>query len=868
MQKLLANPIILTAVLCLGLAGYSDAQEGVSEETERTDSTVAGQKTPRTNAARRQNEPPQAALKADGLDELEEVVVSAQRVEGDGRRRGVAAGREELDRTDTTSMDDFFDDIEGLSTLGGDDQGNAFSIDGLSADLSNVTLNGQSFGEGRGSGGLGARDLPPDMIRRVEVYKIPTATLEEGGSGGSVNLQLRNPIEIAQPTSTVKGRFAYVPGQGDFNPSASYFSGRPSENRKFGHMFSLSLSERNNGYRSQDISNWVLSEFAAASAYIPGQVRNNDVQDDQRSIFAGLTIAFRPQRSLDIGASVFFNQKQGGVETHALTHRFERQRDLTALAFDGRFVSELDSSDKSRDNLRVVGSTREDETDSLILGLNASWRHSGWRLDGALGYKIDNTGSDSPSQSATFEANSDMSYRANHDGGLVTSYADGFPDVQEFSAGRISLSQRETEDVSAVGGLDVTKALREGFFHRVRFGVKVREMTRDRTSLNAKVNLDDGLTLADFFSGRHRQTPWDTVAWPSSDIPLINAAVGDEQVDWAENLLNVYDIGRHTNAAYVQADFRTSETRKRFLVGNVGVRIVGTDTRINGYQEDQLAIEPISLKNTYTDVLPSLGMRMRIAERAALTLGAARVMTHPAFNDLAPGIRINYADRSGRSGNPHLEPFRATQYLAEVTWAPVRGRRLTANIAYRDVESYFALGEESVEISDDMFLVTRPINGEGGYILSAGVKLKQNLRRLHDALQNWTLFLSYVHNKSSTAMRDPYTGKKLPMPNTAEQVARVDLDYSKNRLTGRMSYQWRGQSLKASVSESGLSVWNQGTGSLNLNLGWRLNEKLRLSLDGRNLLAEDKLRTTDYDAQLWRFTARYRSIAATLRGKW
>jgi outer membrane receptor protein involved in Fe transport len=148
------------------------------------------------------------------------------------------------------------------------------------------------------------------------------------------------------------------------------------------------------------------------------------------------------------------------------------------------------------------------------------------------------------------------------------------------------------------------------------------------------------------------------------------------------------------------------------------------------------------------------------------------------------------------------------------------------------------------------------------------VKLEQNLRRLHDALQNWTLFVSYVHNKSSTEMRDPYTGKKLPMPNTAEQVARVNLNYSKNRFTGRMSYQWRGQSLKASVSESGLSVWNQGTGSLNLNLGWRLNDTFQFGLDGRNLLAEDQLRTTDYDAQLWRFTERYRSISATLRAKW
>ena len=261
-------------------------------------------------------------------------------------------------------------------------------------------------------------------------------------------------------------------------------------------------------------------------------------------------------------------------------------------------------------------------------------------------------------------------------------------------------------------------------------------------------------------------------------------------------------------------------------------------------------------------------MRMRVAERAAITLGAARVMTHPSFNDLAPGIRLNYSDKTARAGNPYLEPFRANQAIAEFTWAPERGRRLTGSIAYRDVESYFALGEEALEITDDIFLVTRPINGEDGYILTAGLKLEQNLRRMTQKLRDFTLSLSYTHNESSTGMRDPLTGKKLPMPNTAEQVARLNLDYSRGIFGGKLSYQWRGRSLKASVSESGLSVWNQGAGSLNMNLGWRLNGFLQFTLDARNLLEENQVRTTDLDTQLWRITERDRSISATLRGKW
>ena len=136
-------------------------------------------------------------------DVLEEVVVTAGRIEGSGRRGRATVGRNELDSTDQIDMDSFFDEIDGLSTLGGDGEGNSFSIDGLSADLGLVTLDGQGFGQGRGNGGFGAGDLPPEMIRRVDLHKMPAASLEEGGVAGQVNLELRSPVDIPDPSGSL-----------------------------------------------------------------------------------------------------------------------------------------------------------------------------------------------------------------------------------------------------------------------------------------------------------------------------------------------------------------------------------------------------------------------------------------------------------------------------------------------------------------------------------------------------------------------------------------------------------------------------------------------------------------------------------------
>jgi outer membrane receptor protein involved in Fe transport len=198
----------------------------------------------------------------------------------------------------------------------------------------------------------------------------------------------------------------------------------------------------------------------------------------------------------------------------------------------------------------------------------------------------------------------------------------------------------------------------------------------------------------------------------------------------------------------------------------------------------------------------------------------------------------------------------------------VRGVRLNGNVTYRDVENFFAPGEETIEINDDTYLLTRPVNGDDGSILSAGIRLQQNLRRLSRHLGDFALSLSWTHNRSSTDFRDPVSGERLPMPNTAENVARADLAYGREQFGARLRYRWRGKSLKSSFSDSGLSVWNRPAGSLDLNMGWQLNSNVQFGINGRNLLNEEQVQTTDYSGQLLRYRERFRQVSLTFRAKW
>ena len=841
--KLPSIVVILVAVFCFAHSSSVEAQ-GAGIESDENPASLA-----------------------DEDDDLQEIVVVSNRIEGDGGGRRPSVGRDLLEDSDQTDMQGFFDDIDGISTLGGDGEGNAFSIDGLSPNLAKVTLDGQGFGEGRGNGGIGAGDLPPEMILRVDVYKIPTAAMEEGGAGGRVNLQVRNPIEIPKSTNSIKARLGYVPANDNFSPSVNYFAGRPSESRKFGYMLTVGLSDREKQFGNQDVTSWTARDFDARSAYIPRQVRSTAVANQQQGVFVGITLGFRPFEALDISGKIFLSRKEKGTENLGLQHRVDRQEDIVALAFDERIVTALDTFDDRRRNLRDVGSTRADQIDSVILGTDFNWRLENWRVEGAVGYAVVDNNSDTPSQNVTFEANSPFGYVAGTDGSLFTSYSGAFPDTAEFTANRINLSVKNSKDTDSFAGVDLIRPIGEGTLRRLRVGGKIREMARSRRGSRSVVGLD-GLSLSDSDSGQVQQNPWDAIPWPTVDMGIIDHIVQESEIDWRDNLLNEYDVEQWSAAAYIQADFRATLADERFLTGNIGARFVGTDTLIDGYQDLGEGIAPVSLKNDYTDFLPSVNARMRIAERASLTLGAAKVMTRPAFNDLAPGIRLNFSDKTAKSGNPELQPFRANLYLAEVTWAPERGRRLNANISYRDVKNFTALGEEEIDIRDDTFLVTRPVNGGNGSILSVAARLNQNLRRVTAYLQNFSASMAYTYNHSRTDFLDPGSGAVLPMPDTAEHVVKAALNYSKGIFASKLKYNWRGRSLKSSFSESGLAVWNQPVGSLDLNLAWQLKENVRVSFDARNLLNEEKLQTTDYSGQLLRINEQHRVLYVTLHAKW
>src|SRR5204863_2862623 len=146
-------------------------------------------------------------------------------------------------------------------------------------------------------------------------------------------------------------------------------------------------------------------------------------------------------------------------------------------------------------------------------------------------------------------------------------------------------------------------------------------------------------------------------------------------------------VREEDTGAYAQFDFRT-ELFGRPLRGNLGLRYVSTDVRAAGYQA--LGGGTLTVVNrSYDDWLPSANVAMDVTHDFVIRLAAAKVMARPQLGNLSPGGSINTTGQlSITTGNPLLDPFRATTLDANFEWYFAPESLLSVGLFYKDIGTY------------------------------------------------------------------------------------------------------------------------------------------------------------------------------------
>ncbi len=194
-----------------------------------------------------------------------------------------------------------------------------------------------------------------------------------------------------------------------------------------------------------------------------------------------------------------------------------------------------------------------------------------------------------------------------------------------------------------------------------------------------------------------------TTSWFGPDIDKFDALFGftcnciNKWGDWRltqfrQQGRETFAVREQTGGVYGQVNFNYDFFDGWNTFGNLGVRYATTDIDSTGRSTGG---RTVAGENSYSDVLPSFNIAIRPREDLYFRFGAAKTMSRPTLQQLAPTItQLSIPDGGVNSGatltigNPKLSPFRANNFDAAVEWYYAEGGLISVALFKKKIGSY------------------------------------------------------------------------------------------------------------------------------------------------------------------------------------
>ncbi|ESQ82521.1 hypothetical protein AEAC466_16785 [Asticcacaulis sp. AC466] len=345
------------------------------------------------------------------------------------------------------------------------------------------------------------------------------------------------------------------------------------------------------------------------------------------------------------------------------------------------------------------------------------------------------------------------------------------------------------------------------------------------------------------------------------DYSVANKNPGNASGDYRD-AGNFWDTRETTNAAYVQANFRSGKWH-----GDVGVRYAKTENEqtyrstMDYYPWDE---EMIKLDKSYDDILPSFNAAYDLSDNMMIRFSAGKVMSRPTFADMSGQVEYSLDRYStvgtsggtqvfgGTGGNPDLKPYRATNYSASYEWYFAPNSLFNVDLTYKDVESYIVKKYTFVDVTlpasalnyclgtvgrvcnrTERMLIYAPFNGSNAKIPGISVGYQGDLWWGFGIQANAT-FLDQQYG----AYTDAYnTGSgKLPMPYLSRWSYTISPYYEKGPIQARVSYTYRSKYNTSIGSDLTPPTYVDGWGQLDASASYNINDQLSLNMSAQNII--------------------------------
>lgn len=791
------------------------------------------------------------------------------------------------------------------------DRGNASqaSVRGLGPRLVLGLVNGREVASSEPSQDLRWEIYPSEILSGAQVYKSQDATLVPGGIAATIDIRTMSPLDYHGPTLTLRAGPTYNEiGNSLPHYDPKGFRGSAGFAKHLNDDFAVSLAasvqKEKNGF--PDFRSWGWNTPANSGGHT-GDLNGDGIPDNttwglntevkevtqDRAALAG-TAEWRTSSGATIKADALYSQyeiKENQFQAWFGNNITGNWTDPTPPPVGsgpcGYNCGAYNGPGSSYDivNGSVVAADMENafpnyqseiarykERHSLaVAGLNAAWKTDTWSSSLDLSYSEAwrKNRWEAIYLDTLFPPNLVFDIRA---GQAPYSATPGFnpadPALQSVSIGgpnsRNGTSDGPEETKDRIGALaaDFSRAFSGGAITDVKFGARLSDREKTHTHIQYALCAGTGSPCTGTYSISLANAGLESFTVPGftappmvwGDFDALRALVyPDDSIPAGTMDLpsQHFKISERTYEGYVKIDFK-GELGSKSLTGGLGVRVAHLSTTSDGFVslDNGATYNPLSVDNSYTDVLPSLNMVLQLSDQTLLRFGAGIAISRPPLDALGTGFTIfstpGVVPLTGGGGNPLLKPYKANQLDLSYEWYFHEESLLALAAYYKDLKNMIGASQSNQIINNLPAVITSENNTPGGHVSGLEFTYSTRFYFLPEALRNFGIYANYAYVNSNIHEVAP-VGNPYPMIGLAKGTSELDLFYNKGGFETRVAWKhhsdftvaptWVGTTLKNLAAES----------ILDASVSYDWNKKWGVRLQGHNLTNERGLFTVDND---------------------
>ncbi|WP_024607659.1 TonB-dependent receptor [Pseudoalteromonas sp. TAB23] len=627
-------------------------------------------------------------------------------------------------------------------------EGQAVTIRGFGPQFNTVLVNGRQIATDSAGREFNFDVLAADQITGADIYKSNTATLQEGGIGGTVNVTTARPFDFGglHILGSVKGMYESL--SEEVSPSTSFLISNTFNDDKLGVLFAITNQQRklqNNqiltaGWRGgQTISN-PTDGVLFDNAYIPRNWDQVVDEQDRERTNASLVLQYAPSDDVTITVDGMISKFEVDSTVRDLASWFEPDRvgsatidpeTGTLLTFSQEVGLGVPSGDPASDFVSHTRNSRD--VTNKAFGINVDWQ-----VNESLKAKFDVSRSTAENDRAGRDRFNVVgvinSYTFDGTGSIPTVQHDGFengslpdPSLARLHYNEIGNQFTDEDEITEVKA-DFEYVPDKGPVDRINFGAYRQE--REKSSFQIFGSQCQ-------FCGYGTQAPLDAIdfeAYTASNyfpglIDTFYSYDGDKMLDYladqgfpVEPTLqnNRYTINEDITSLYM--DFTLGfDLSDMPVTVNFGARYSETDIEVAAIQSFISDVIPtsdatlfanvfgpatsIEQGTSYSNLLPSLNVKLELQDNMILRFAAYDSITRPTMSQLSPATNFNEPRRqnlTASGGNPALKPFQSENWDISYEWYYNDANLFSFAVFSKEVDDFIVTltGAETYEMSD------------------------------------------------------------------------------------------------------------------------------------------------------------------------